>query len=40
MNDDLDTRELPNGPAIINAAIKDSKGRVSARTSVRVQIQN
>ncbi len=36
----LDTRSLPNGPTTINAAVKDSKGRVAARTIVRVQIQN
>ena len=36
----LDTRQLPNGPTTVHAAVKDSKGRVAARSAVRVQIQN
>ena len=36
----LDTRKLPNGPVTIHAAVKDSKGRTAARTSIRVTVQN
>ena len=36
----LDTRLLTNGPVTIHAAVKDSKGRTAARTSVRVEIRN